>query len=135
MTLRSMPASLLVVVLILSLGISASAQTGKGAISGRVADSGGAVLQGARIELQPVGAAAITNQQGEFTISNLTPGEYTVTVSYVGFAPFSFKVTVAAGQVARADAALKVATKNEEVVVYAERVHGEAEAINRQRES
>ena len=136
MTLKSMPIVFSVVlVLNLSLGVCASAQTGKGAISGRVADSGGAVLQGARIELQPAGAAATTNQQGEFTISGLNPGEYTVTVSYVGFAAFSSKVTVAAGQVVRADASLKVATENEEVVVYAERVHGEAEAINRQRES
>jgi TonB-dependent receptor len=121
--------------LILSLVMSAPAQTGKGTISGRVVDSGGAVLQGARVELQPAGAAATTNQQGEFTISGLNPGEYTVTVGYVGFVPFSSQVTVTAGQVGRADASLKVASKNEEVVVYAERVHGEAEAINRQRES
>jgi TonB-dependent receptor len=58
-----------------------------------------------------------------------------VTINYVGFAVFSAKVSVAAGQVARVDASLKVASKNEEIEVYAERVHGEAEAINRQRES
>jgi TonB-dependent receptor len=98
-------------------------------------DAGGAVLQGARIELQPGGAAAVTNQQGEFTISGLTPGEYAVTVSYVGFAPFSAKANVTTGHVARLDASLKVASQNEQIVVYAERVHGEAEAINRQRES
>ena len=117
------------------LEIPAAGQTGKGAISGRVVDSGGAVLQGARVELQPGGAAAVTNQQGEFTVSGLTPGDYTVTVNYVGFATFSGKVTVTTGQFARVDASLKVASKNEEIMVYAERVHGEAEAINRQRES
>src|SRR5579863_9957752 len=117
------------------LQTSAFPQTGKGAISGRVMDSGGAVLQGARVELQPGGAASVTDRQGEFTISGLTPGEYTVTVSYVGFAAFSDKVSVAAAQVARVDASLKVASKNEEIMVYAERVHGEAEAINRERES
>jgi len=98
-------------------------------------DSGGAVLQGARVELQPGGASAVTSQQGEFTISNLASGEYTVTVNYVGFASFSNKATVTAGQAVRVDATLKVASKNEEIMVYAERVHGEAEAINRQRES
>ncbi len=56
------------------LATFASGQTGKGAISGRVVDSGGAVLQGARVELQPGGASAVTSQQGEFTISGLTPG-------------------------------------------------------------
>jgi len=122
-------------VLSLLFAISASAQSGRGSISGRVADSAGAVLQGARVELQPGGESVITNQQGEFTISGLAAGEYTVRVNYVGFSDFSDKVTVAAGQAARLEATLKVATKNEEVVVYAERVHGEAEAINRQRES
>src|SRR6266705_1991383 len=100
-----------------AFGLSASAQTGKGVISGRIADSGGAVLQGARVESQPGGAAAVTNQQGEFTISNLAAGEYTVTVNYVGFAPFSTKVTVTAGQAVRVDASLMVASKNEEIMV------------------
>ena len=58
-----------------------------------------------------------------------------MTVSYVGFAAFSDKVSVTAGQVARVGATLKVASQNEEIMVTAERAHGEAEAINRQRES
>jgi TonB-dependent receptor len=117
------------------LQLTAAGQSGRGVISGRVMDSGGAVLQGARVELQPGGAAAVTNQQGEFTISGLTPGEYAVAVNYVGFETFSAKVNVTTGPVARLDASLKVASQNEEIEVYAERVHGEAEAINRQRES
>ena len=39
------------------------------------------------------------------------------------------------GQTARVDAILKVATKGEEIMVTADRPHGEAEAINRQRTS
>jgi len=135
MTSKSILVVFSMAVVLLILEIPASAQAGKGAISGRVVDSGGALLQGARVELQPGGAAAVTSQQGEFTISNLATGDYTLMVSYVGFAPFSTMVTVTAGQVARVDASLKVASKNEEIMVYAERVHGEAEAINRQRES
>ena len=136
MTSKSVVAVLsAVLVLSFFLATFASGQTGKGAISGRVVDSGGAVLQGARVELQPGGASAVTSQQGEFTISGLTPGEYTLTINYVGFAAFSDKLSVAGGQVARVDASLKVASKSEEIMVYAERVHGEAEAINRQRES
>src|SRR5437660_5776658 len=56
-----------------------------------------------------------------------------LTVHYVGFSTYSTKITVAGGQFVRADATLKVASKNEEVTVTAERVHGEAEAINRER--
>ena len=112
----------------------AVAQAGHGTISGHVVDSAGAVLEGARISVQPNGALAITNGQGEFDIS-LPPGDYTLTVNYLGFAPFSKQITVIPGQTAHLNATLKVATKNEEIVVTAERAHGEAEAINRERES
>jgi TonB-dependent receptor len=113
----------------------AFAQTGKGTLSGRVVDSAGAVLPGARVELQPRGESVVTSGQGEFTISDLPAGEYTVTIHYVGFSPFTTQVTVTAAQVARLDAMLKVATECEEIVVYAERAHGEAEAINREQEA
>ena len=108
------------------------AQGGKGAISGRVMDASGAVLPGAQVELlQRVGYVA-TNTQGEFNITDLAPGSYTVKVSYVGFAPFSKDVTVQAGQVARLEATLKVASAGEEVTVYGGRQSGEVEAINRE---
>jgi hypothetical protein len=101
-------------------------------ISGRVIDSAGAVLQGARIEL-PGGASTVSNSLGEFTLSNLSAGTYTVTISYVGFAPFVTNVTVTAGQLAHVDAALSVANKTDQIVVTADRPHGEAEAINREK--
>src|SRR5437868_3307340 len=127
---------LFVTALILDVfSLFAIAQVGRGAISGAATDSAGAVLPGAQVELQPRMTRTATNGQGEFTIPDLLPGEYTLTVSYVGFSPFSSKVTVPPGQVARVEAVLKVATKSEQVMVYAERAHGEAEAINRERTS
>lgn len=117
------------------LSLCGFGQSTRGTVTGRVVDPAGAVLVGARVELHPLGAWAVSNQQGEFNISNVPPGEYTVSVNYVGFSSFSTKVTVAAGRVVRADASLKVASANEEIVVHAERVHGEAEALNRERES
>lgn len=119
----------------LLLTLCAFGQSTRGTIAGRVIDPGGAVLVGARVEVQPLGASAISNQQGEFTISNVPPGEYMLSVSYVGFSSFSSQITVVAGQVARADASLQVASKNESIVVTSERGHGEAAALNEQRES
>ena len=81
-------------------------QTGKGAVSGRAVDSGGGVLQGARIELQPGGVTTASNNQGEFTFNDITPGAYRVLVTFVGFSPFTGDVTVTAGQTARVDASL-----------------------------
>lgn len=111
------------------------AQQSAGKVSGVVTDSASAVLPGACVELQQKGqvvTSAATDGQGRFTISNLMPGSYALTVSYVGFSTFTTEVTVTAGQMARADAVLKVATESESVIVTAERAHGEAEAYIRQ---
>ena len=105
----------------------------KGAITGRVADSSGAILQGARVQLQPGGITLTTNAWGEFTFINIPQGTYTLTISYVGFEPYSQSVTVGTNPVEPINASLKVKSKNEEIIVVAPRVHGEAEAINRTR--
>jgi TonB-dependent receptor len=106
-------------------------QNSKGILTGRVADDSGGALQGAKVSLQPLGVTTATNDQGEFSISNLPPGEYVIDVSYVGFANYSKNVTVTAAQPLHLEVELKVATQNEQVIVTAE--HGEAEAINRER--
>src|ERR1700682_3986539 len=116
----------------LLLGFSSHAQERKGGISGRVTDVNHDALVGARVEVQPNGYVVATDAQGAFTISDLAPGKYTLTVSYVGFKPFSKDVTVAAG-VTNADAALDIETVNEQIIVRGEREHGEVEALNRQR--
>src|SRR5260370_26966526 len=112
---------------------SATAQERTGKISGHVSDEGRALLQGARVEVEPNGQTAVSDSQGLFTISNLAPGHYTLTVSYVGFTPFSTEVNVTAGAVTTVDPVLKIGVRNEEVTVRPERQYGEEEAINIQR--
>ncbi len=111
---------------------AASAQSGRGSIAGRVADTGEGILQGAQITVDPGGVKVSSDVQGEFLVNGLTPGSYTVTISYVGFTTVTKSVTVAAGQVANADAQLTVESQNLEVLVTAERASGEAEEVNRQ---
>ena len=115
--------------------LTAVAQGGKGIIAGRVVDATGAVLQGARVELPVAAVSTVSGNQGQFLFTGLAPGSYHLTVSYFGFESFVQDVTVAAGQVARVDAVLKVASKSEEIMVTAELPHGEAEALNRERTS
>jgi hypothetical protein len=127
--------SIVIVTICLSLAAPAVAQRTNGSISGRVVDRAGAVLQGARVQVLPLGVVTATDAQGDFSIPGVAPGsEYTVEISYVGFANYTAKVTVAAGQVARVEAQLNVASTAEQITV-TERVHGEVEAINRERES
>jgi TonB-dependent receptor len=133
---RSLVSSLLaLVVFSVLLGTRVFAQNGSGIISGHVVDASGAVLQGARVELPVAALSAVSDGQGDFRFTGMTPGSYNLTVSYVGFSAFVTDVTVNAGQVARVSAVLKVASKNEEIVVTGDRPHGEAEAINRERTS
>ena len=112
---------------------SAEAQSSKGAVSGRLMDSGGGVLQGAKIELQPGDISSVSDEKGEFTINGVNSGSYSVTISYVGLEPYSGTLEVRAGETARIEQVLKVGAQSESVIVTAERAAGEAEAVNRER--
>jgi len=111
----------------------ASAAEAKGGISGRVVDASGLILQGAQVQLQGAGLSVGTNVQGEFSFADLTPGNYKIQVTYVGFKPFAKDVTVAAGDVQRVKIEMEVASASEQVLVTAERPRGEAGEINRER--
>jgi TonB-dependent receptor len=108
----------------------ARAQGNSGSVAGTATDTARAVLPGAPVKLDPGNISVKTNAQGEFTISDVAPGAYTVTVSYLGFSDFTASVTVTAGQVTRVDAVLGVSSLNEQVVVTAGRSFGEVETVN-----
>src|SRR3984893_7786337 len=108
----------------------AAAQVGTGTINGTVTDADHDVLPAAPVKLEPGDTTVKTNDQGEFAITNVAPGTYTLTVTYVGFSPSETPVTVAAGQVANANPVLQVASQDTQIVVTAGRGYGEAEAVN-----
>lgn len=76
-------------------GAQAFAQSSLGEIRGRVADSLGAAISGASVEIknQTTGETrtAQTNESGEYTVSKLPVGVYTVTVTSQGFASAAAK--------------------------------------------
>ena len=109
------------------------AQGTRGTVTGRVTDEGGGILQGARIQLDPGAITAVSNEQGEFTITGVNAGKYTLTVKYVGLEDYSSAVEVTAGTTVRGDATLKVGAQAESIIVSAERPAAEAEEVNRQR--
>ncbi len=110
------------------------AQERKGTIIGHVTDATRAVVQGARVELQPGGQTTVSDGQGQFTIPGVAAGRYTLSVSAVGFATFSTDdLAVSAGGVVNVDAGLQVEARTEIVEVRAGRQHGEVEALNRER--
>ena len=109
------------------------AQEQKGAIAGTVTDQTGAALTGAQVTIEPSGANVVSNEQGKYIINALAPGNYTLTISYVGLATFTQMVTVAPGQTANLDAKLQVQSESQSVLVTAPRAGAEAEAINIER--
>jgi len=89
-----------------------NAQTGQGAITGRVTDSSGAVIPKASVQIvnndTRVALTTVTNDAGLYDIQSLNPGQYTVTVSGSGFESQKITtVTVSAAQTTTADVTMQ----------------------------
>ena len=110
------------------------ASNSNGSVTGTVKDTAGAVLQGAQVALQPTATSVASDAQGDFLISNIKPGTYTLTISYVGFNNSVTTIVVNAGQATTVNATMVVNSANQQVLVNANLV-GDAAAINEQRTS
>lgn len=71
--------------------------TGRGEISGQIVDGDGKPIAGATVMLEN-GMTATTDLQGRFTLTNVPPGEHTLTVSREGYADRTMLMTLAPGQ-------------------------------------
>jgi iron complex outermembrane recepter protein len=90
--------------LMLTLSLWAMAQT-SGTIKGTVKDDKGNPLAGASVMIQGSGKGTTTDDNGNYSIK-VTPGEYTVVISFAGRQTTRSKVTVAANQTVSADSDL-----------------------------
>jgi hypothetical protein len=111
----------------------AAGQEREAAVAGTARDSSKSLLQGALVQLDPGGKRAVTDNQGQFRITDVDPGDYTLSVSYVGFAPFTQSIKAAAGETVNVDAEVQLASVSDQVLVTAGRAQGDAEAINIER--
>ena len=64
---------------------AAFAQSTGGTIGGSVIDDSGSALKGASVQVLPLGLTGTTDINGEFTLTGVAPGHYTLAVSFVGF--------------------------------------------------
>jgi len=115
---------------VLALGMSALAQTTGAKLSGAITDASGAAVPNATVTVQNTGTnltiQAKSNDEGVFSLSNLPPGEYSLTAVADGFekrVQSGIKLTV--GQDATLNVALQTGSTSDTVTV-----EGGAEIIN-----
>ncbi|MBI4472504.1 MAG: carboxypeptidase regulatory-like domain-containing protein, partial [Acidobacteria bacterium] len=112
----------LLVVVFLSLGALADAQVLTGTLTGSVVDATDARIPGASVTVIDIGTgrqyATISDDQGNFTVTNLPNGFYRVTVELTGFSRFTAdQIQVNVAQTSRIIARLEVAGTTTEVTV------------------
>src|SRR5437762_10226345 len=109
----------------LALALSARAQIGNATLGGTVMDPSGAAVADAELTLVSQAtsfeAKATSNERGEYTFRNVTPGTYDLKVVKAGFQNYVQKgIVLTINQSGRADATLKVGTTSETVTVEGE---------------
>ena len=83
-------------------GINIFAQDAK--IIGRVYDgSNGSVLPDAVIRIEPINKGAASDLDGNYSLVNIKPGEYTLKASYVGYNSQTIKASIKGAEVINAD--------------------------------
>jgi Carboxypeptidase regulatory-like domain len=109
--------------------VPAQTATGKapaatGNLTGQVADPSGAVIPQAALTVTSAGGTSRTgtsDASGQYTISGLPPGVYTVTVQAGGFSPFTSQpVRITAGQTQHLNVALVIEMAQQQVQVTAD---------------
>lgn len=108
------------------------AQIRSSRIAGSVTDPAGASVPGAQVEViesrTNQSYTITTNESGEFTVPYLPPGLYQVTVSKVGFNPFTQKgFELGTGQQVRVEVKLKVQSVGEKIEIFADGVNVQTE--------
>src|ERR1039458_1263391 len=112
---------------------SAPAQSQAGSISGTLMDSADAVLRGAQVSIPAKGLFVSTDEQGRFFFSGLQPGNYTISVSYIGFENLTKNVTVNPGGSTTVSLQLQVESLKQSVLVTSGSASAEVEAVNEER--
>ena len=98
------------------------AQSDRGTITGTIADPAGAVVASAPVQAKNVDTGAVyetvASTTGNYTIAQLPPGRYELTVGVTGFKKYTRQgLTVEAASTIRIDVGLEVGNTSESVTV------------------
>jgi len=100
----------------------AAAQSSMGSIKGVLTDDSGAVIPAAMVNISnPAGKQEAQSQaDGSYLFNAVAPGDYTLSVNYPGFGPYSKAVTVSAGGTVQLPIQLAVVAEKQEITVKGE---------------
>jgi hypothetical protein len=125
LALRTLLAASLAIPLSINfIPVSAFAQSDSSAVSGTVSDQTGAVVPNAKVTLRNeatgVSNTVTSNDSGQYTVPNVRPGTYSVTVEATGFQSFKTSgVQVDPSIAKRVDALMRIGDTASSVVVEA----------------
>ncbi len=105
-----------------------------GAVRGRVVDASKEVLPGASVYIESLQTGVVSDVNGFYNLSNLKPGTYKVTVSYVGYTPVTTTVTITGSGAVERDIVMNEGMELNEVRVNGA-FHGHRKALNMQKNS
>ena len=106
----------------------------QGTIRGRIIDTSQQTLPGASVYIEKLHTGVTSDVNGFYTLPNLSPGTYTVKVTYVGYSPVEMKITIPEGRTLEKDVVLNEGVELQEVVVGGA-FQGQRRAINSQKNS
>lgn len=130
--------SLLCTVLALSVGltqsVSAQATSGTGTVTGQISNAAtSSTLRAVRVTVVGANKTVLSDEQGNYEISGLTPGSYTLELEYPGLDRQRVSVSVSPGQIAHQDVAMSAEIYRLEKFTVAGEREGNAAAIVQQK--
>jgi TonB-dependent receptor len=109
------------------------AQSSSSRVQGNVVDiSNGETLPGASVYFQGTAVGTMTDIEGNFKISNVSPGKYDLVVSYIGYKKQVISIVVSADKTLTLEVKLESAYVQGQEIVVSAQLQGQAQAINRQ---
>src|ERR1700722_18146287 len=97
------------------------AQVSGATLSGNITDAQGGAVVNAKIAVRNlatnVAVDSLTNSSGAYTVPNLIPADYEVSVTAQGFSPTVTKLTLAVGQKQELNLALTVGQVSQQIQV------------------
>ena len=61
-------------------------------VSGKVLDDSGVTVPGANVSIKETGKSTVTDENGEYSFSNIEAGTYTIIATNVGYKTFEKKI-------------------------------------------